>query len=250
MTTETGQYYQPVLSLKIKGEEYASFVHEMGVKSDLCGKADTCVVVLSKQGLEINRGDALQIKWGYAGGDLTEIFRGVVRDTSESDPLTVLGINYNTILNQQKLTQTFQNETASGIIKAVLSGTGLELEIEECDLEIERLPFSYGTLRECLDTVTAIVKRESGEEYFDYIREGVFHWGKKNLTQSPGFAFSTGVNIISFEKREEGLSELFTLLTPVRHSQIVTIDGENYFVEKVNYLWLRGGRSRLWVHPC
>jgi len=250
MTTETGQYYQPVLSLKIKGAEYAHLVHEVGVTSDLRGKADNCVVVLSNPGVEIARGDSLQIKWGYQGGDLTEIFRGVVRDYSESDPLTVLGINYNTILNQQRITQTFQDETASGIIKAVLSGTGLGLEIEECRVEIARLPFPFTTLRECLDTITTIVKRDTNEEYFDYIREGIFHWGRKNLTQSSVFSFLTGVNIISWHKKEDGLSELFTLLTPVRHSQIVSIDGENYFVEKAEYLWINGGRTRLGVHLC
>jgi len=250
MTTDTGQYYQPLLSVKIGGEERASLVHEMGIQSDLRGKSDTCVVVLSNQRLEINRGDALQIKWGYRGGDLTEIFRGVVRDSSESDPLTVLGIDYNTILNQQRISQTFQSETASGIVKAIMAGTGLGLEIEECAVEIARLPFPYTTLRECLDTVAAIVKKETDEEYFEYIREGIFHWGRKNLTQSSVFSILTGVNIISWHKKENGLSELFTLLTPVRHSQIVSIDGENYFVEKAEYLWMRGGRTRLGVHLC
>jgi len=75
MTTETGQYYQPCLSVKIGSEEYAHLVHEMGVTSDLCGKADTCIVILSNPGVEIARGDSIQMKWGYNGGNMTEIFR-------------------------------------------------------------------------------------------------------------------------------------------------------------------------------
>ena len=49
---------------------------------------------------------------------------------------------------------------------------------------------------------------------------------------------------------EDGLSELLTMISPVQHSQVIQIDGDNYFVERVNYRWNNGGRTLLGIHPC
>ena len=168
-------------------------------------------------------------------------------DSNHSDPLMIRGIDYNTVLNAIKILMTYQDDTVSGIMKAIIGNTGLALEIEDCEAVIDRIPFFNRTVRECVDSFTEIANRETGEEHFDYIREGVFHWGQKDLGQEPAAVFSTGVNIIDFQLNEEGLSELFTMISPVQHSQVIQINGVNYFVEKVEYTWKNGGRTRMGV---
>jgi len=52
---------------------------------------------------------------------------------------------------------------------------------EEVEFTIDRIPFFNRAVRVCVDSLTAVANRETGEEHFDYIREGVFHWGRKDL---------------------------------------------------------------------
>jgi len=243
-------YLNPVIDVTLAGKTVSPLVSRLGVVSDLLGKADTCVVMIADYGRSvveaIGQGDPLIIKWGYAGEELTEIFRGVVRSVGIADPVVVHGIDYNAILNGKCVQVTFEDETAAGIIWAVLADTGLGLDIEDCQLEINRLPFFNRTVRECIDAVTDLVKSETGEEYFDYIREGAFHWGMKDVSGSPVHSFRMGVNIIRQEARQGGLSFMETLVAPVRHSEIIEVDGEKCFVMKVEYIWESGGRTRIW----
>jgi hypothetical protein len=247
-------FFKPVINVLVNGVDYCLFTAAFTVLSDLRAKADTCRIVLEDhertRGAAIAKGNPLALKWGYEGGILTEIFRGVALDSNHSNPLEIRGIDYNTVLNATRIIQTYQDDTVSGIMKAILNGTGLELEIEDCTVTIDRIPFFNRTIRDCIDSLTAIANRETGEEHFDYIREGVCHWGKKDLQQSPAAVFTTGINIIDFQFNEDGLSELLTMISPVQHSQVIQIDDENYFVEKVEYSWNNGGRTRLGVHPC
>jgi hypothetical protein len=247
-------FFKPVINVLINGVDYSHFTAGFSALSDLRGKADTSRISLEDQegmrGEAIAKGNPLALKWGYEGGALSEIFRGVALDSNHSDPLDIRGIDYSTILNATRIIQTYQEDTVSGIMKAILNGSGLDLEIEDCEVVIDRIPFFNRTLRECLDSLTAIADRETGEEHFDYIREGVCHWGKKDLQQAPSVFFTTGINIIDFQLNEDGLSELLTMISPVQHSQVIQIDGENYFVEKVEYNWNAGGRTRMGAHPC
>ena len=244
--------FKPEINILVNGVDYSLFTAEFSVLSDLRCKADTCRIALEDhegtRGEAIAKGDSLTLKWGYEGGALTEIFRGVVLDSNHSDPLIIRGIDYNTILNAEKILQTYQDDTVNGIMKAILNSAGLELDIEDCEMVIDRIPFFNRTVRECIDSLTAIANRETGEEYFDYIRGGVFHWEQKDLEGEPTAIFTTGVNIIDFQLNEEGLSELLTMISPVQHSQIIQIDGEDYFVEKAEYIWHDGGRTRMGVH--
>ena len=243
-------YINPVIDVTLAGKPIATLVSHLGVVSDLLGKADTCVVMVADYGRSLARsvkqGDPLIIKWGYAGEELVEIFRGVVRSVGIADPVVVRGIDYNTILNSKRVQVTFEEETAAGIIRAVLADTGLGLDVEDCQLEIDRLPFFDRTVRECVDAVTDFIKRESGEEYLDYIRDGIFHWRKKDISGSPVHAFRMGVNIIRQEACQDGISFIETLVVPVRHSEIIEVDGEKCFVVKVEYIWKSGGRTRIW----
>ena len=251
MAENIPNFYKPVINVLVNGVDQSLFVAEFSVISDLRGKADTCRIALEDhegtRGEAIAKGDSLALKWGYEGGVLTEIFRGVVLDSNHSDPLEIRGIDYNTVLNATRIVQTYQDDTVSGIMKALLNGTGLELEIEDCEVTVDRIPFFNRTIRECIDSLTAISNRETGEEHFDYIREDVFHWEKKDLEQAPAAVFTTGVNIIDFQLNEDGLSELLTMISPVLHSQVIGIDDEDYFVEKVEYTWRNGGRTRMGV---
>ncbi|MDP8240512.1 MAG: hypothetical protein P9X24_15580 [Candidatus Hatepunaea meridiana] len=243
-------YFNPVIDVTLTMKQISPLVSRLGVVSDLLGKADTCVVMVADYGRSLSRsvkqGDPLIIKWGYAGEELVDIFRGVVRSVGIADPVVIRGIDYNTILNDKRVQVTFEEETVSGIIRAVLADTGIELDIDDCEFEIDRLPFFNRTVRECVDTVTDLVRRESGEYYFDYIRDGVFHWGTKNISGSPVHAFRMGVNIIRQEACQDGLSFIETLVVPVRHSEIIEVNDERCFVVKAEYLWEGGGRTRLW----
>ena len=249
-TTSTA-FLNPVLEALIKGQPVGRFVSRLAVNSDRRSPADTGVVILAgADGKTIARGDSLRVRWGYAGSDLTEIFRGFVREVGVTGQVVVRGIDYGAILNARRVTVTFEDETATGIAKALLAGTGLGLELEECDVVIDRLPLFDQTIREGLEAVKEFLLRETGEEFGDYIREGTFHWGRKDLAQSPVHEFRSGIDVISFEPTPDGLKLLETMVVPVRHSEVVTIDGDRFFVLKADYLWDSGGRTRLWCEPC
>ena len=242
--------FAPVVDVTLAGTPVGRIVSGLTVTSNLEEKADICVLKLADYGRfltgSVKRGDPLIIKWGYAGEELTEIFRGVVRSVGVDDPVIVRGIDYNTILNSQRIRMTFEDESASGIVKAVIAGSGLKLDIEECDIVIDRLPLFNRTLREAVDAVTEIVKRESDEQYCDYIREGTFHWGTKQTSNEAQCAFRMGVNIIRQEIVSDGLGFIETMVSLVKHSEIIEVEGERQFVVKVEYLWDEGGRTRIW----
>lgn len=242
--------FAPVVDVTLAGTPVGRIVSGFTVASNLEEKADTCILKLADYGRFLTgstkRGDLLIIKWGYAGEELTEIFRGVVRSVGVDDPMLIRGIDYDTILNSQRIQMTFEDETASGIVKAVMASSGLGLDIEQCDIVIDRLPLFNRTLREAVDAVTEIVKRESDEMYFDFIRDGVFHWAKKDYSNEAKLAFRMGVNIIRQEIVSNGLGFIETLVSPVKHSEIIEVERERQFVVKVEYVWEDGGRTRIW----
>ena len=242
--------FAPVVDVILAGTPVGRIVSGFTVASALREKADTCVLKLADYGRiltgSVKRGDPLIIKWGYAGEELTEIYRGVVRSVGIDDPVIIRGIDYNAILNSQRIRMTFEDETASGIVKVVMAGSGLGLDIEDCDIVIDRLPFFNRTLREAVDAVTEIVKREADEQYCDYIRDGVFHWEKKDYSNEAKLTFRMGVNIVRQEVVSDGLGFIETLVSPVKHSEIIEVEGERQFVVKVEYLWEEGGRTRIW----
>ena len=252
MAENIPNFFKPVINVLVNGVDYSLLTAEFSVLSDLWGKADTYRIALEDhdgtRGETIAKGDSLALKWGYEGNELAEIFRGVILDSNHSDPLEIRGIDYNTILNAKKILQTYQDDTISGIMKAVLNDSGLELDIEECEVVIDRIPFFNRTIRECIDSLTVIANRETGEDYFDYIRDGMLHWGRKDFELAPAAVFTTGINIIDFQLNEDGLSELLTMISPIQHSRIIQIDSEDYFIEKVEYTWCNGGRTRMGVH--
>jgi len=247
---EPAYHTSPVIDVTLAGTPVTPIVARFDVTSCLLEKAETVVLELADYNRiitgSVKKGDPLIIKWGYVGEELIEIFRGVVRSISMDDPVVIRGIDYNAILNNKRVRKTFEDETASGIIRAVMADTGLGLEIEECAVEIDRLPLFNQTLRESLDTITEIVKTESGDQYYDYIREGIFYWGKKDISGEAQCAFRLGYNIIRQEVCPDGLEFLETLVVPIRHSEIIEVEGERQFVVKVEYLWEGGGRTRIW----
>jgi len=250
---ERAYHLSPVIDVTLAGTPVGRVVARFGVASSLKEKADTCVLELADYRRfltgSVKRGDPLIIKWGYTEEGLIEIFRGVVRSVGVDDPVIIRGIDYNTILNSNRIQMTFEDETASGIIRAVLADTGLGLDVEDCQLDIDRLPFFDRTVRECIDAVSELVWKETGEEFLDYIREGIFHWSKKKISGGVQCNFRMGVNIIRQEVSSDELSLLETLVTPVRHSEIIEVEGERQLVVKVEYKWEGGGRTKIW-HEC
>ena len=251
MAENIPNFFKPLIKVVVNGTDHSLAVARFVVDSGLRKKADSCRITLEdhdgSRGNSFVKGNGMEIYWGYEGEGLTRIFQGVVLDSNHSNPLEIRGIDYNTFLNSGRIKQTYQDDTVSGIMKAVMNWSGLELEIKDCDVTIDRIPFFNCTLRECVDSMTAIANRETGEEYFDYIRDGIFRWGRKDLGQAPEAVFTTGVNIIDFQLNEDGLSELLTTISPIQHSQVIQIDGDNYFVEQAEYRWKNGGRTRLGV---
>jgi len=247
---ESAYHTSPVIDVPLAGTPVTPIVARFDVTSSLLEKAETVVLELADYNRiitgSVKRGDPLIIKWGYVGEPLVEIFRGVVTSVGLDDPVKIRGIDYNAILNTKRIQKTFEDETASGIIRAAMADTGLGLEIEECDIEIDRLPLFNQTLRESLDTISEIARAESGDQFYDYIREGIFHWGKKDLSSEVQCTFRLGYNIIRQEVCPDGLEFLETLVVPIRHSDIIEVEGEKQFVVKVEYLWEGGGRTRIW----
>ena len=139
---ETSYHTSPVIDVTLAGTPVAPVVSSFCVTSSLLEKADTVVLEIADyRGFitgPVKRGDPLVVKWGYAGDELVEIFRGVVRSVGKDDPVVIRGIDYNAIINSQRIQMTFEDETASGIIRAVMAGNGLGLEVEECAVEIDR----------------------------------------------------------------------------------------------------------------
>ena len=247
---ERAYHLSPMIDVTLAGASVGRIVARFSVASSLKEKADTCVLEIADYRRffteSVKRGDQLIIKWGYAEEGLTEIFRGVVRSVGMDDPVIIRGIDYNAILNSNRVQMTIEDETVSGIIRAVMADTGMGLDIEDCQLEIDRLPFFDRTVRECIDAVSELIWKETGEEFLDYIREGIFHWGKKKISGGAQCAFRMGVNIIRQDVSSDKLSFLETLVTPVRHSEIIEVEGERQFVVKVEYLWEGGGRTKIW----
>ena len=247
---ETAYHTSPVIDVTLAGTPVTPIVARFDVTSCLLEKAETVVLELADYNRiitgSVKRGDPLIIKWGYVGEELVEIFRGVVNSVGLDDPVIIRGIDYNAILNSKRVQMTFEDETASGLIWAVMADTGLGLEIEECVVEIDRLPLFNQTLRDSLNTISEIARKESGEQYYDYIREGIFHWEKKDISGEAQCAFMMGFNIIRQEVCPDGLEFIETLVSPIRHSEIIEVEGERQFVVKVEYLWEGGGRTRIW----
>jgi len=243
-------YLNPVVQVTVAGREIGANVSRFGVVSDLREKADTCVVMVADQNRSlaesIKRGDLLAIGWGYAGEELTEIFRGVVREVGSAGQTVIRGIDWNVLLNSLRANATFQDDTISGIVKAIIADASLKVEIEECDVTPELFPGFGRTIRECLDELSQLAGREKGEEYFDYIRDGVFHWGQKKKDAAAVRSFQTGVDIIRTEPSGGGLLFLETMVTGIQHSQVIEVDGERRYVLRSEYLWDSGGRTRIW----
>lgn len=246
---------RPHISVLIDGKEYAPSVQSFTLVADLREPAVTVELaiedLLKSKGSQIKRGMPLKISWGYRPDGMFELFRGVVRDVDGArSPLQVKGIDYNTILAAKRITATYQDETAEGIIRAVLAGSGLTVDAAESGVVIDRLPLFNITLREAVDTLTAMVRKQTGDRWYDYIRDGVLHWGKPDYDQQPVHAFRTGVDVLAFRRSEAGLSTLTTLIVPVQTAQIVTVDGERFHVIRAEYRWRDGGRTVLGLEKC
>lgn len=243
-------YLNPLIRVTAKGEEIGHYVAKFGVISDVREKADTSVLMVSDLGgrLEalLQRGDPLIIAWGYAGEELTEIFRGVIREIGSSGRLVIRGIDRNVRLNTIRVNTTFQGETISGIVKAILSPSNFELKIDECDAMPECFPGFGRSVRECLDELNQIAICETGEEYCDYIRGGVFSWGRRQKEGKSVMAFESGVNLIRSEPAGGELTMLETMVVPVQHSQLIEVEGERRYVLRCEYFWDGGGRTRIW----
>jgi hypothetical protein len=243
-------YLNPVIKVTAAGQEIGPYTAKFGVASDVREKADTCTLMVSDTGRRLEgslkRGDPIVIAWGYTGEELTEIFRGVIREIGSVGSLVIRGIDENVRLNSVRVNTTFHNETIAGIVKAIMPPLPFELKIDQCDATPDCFPGFGRTVRECLDELNQIALRETGEAYFDYIRGGVFNWGRKRTDGKPVMSFESGVNLIRLEPAGGELTMLETMVAPVQHSQVIEVDNKRRYVLRCEYFWDGGGRTRIW----
>lgn len=246
---------RPRISVLIDGNEYATSIQSFAVVADLRERAVTVELaiedLLKAKGSQIRRGMPLKVLWEYSSDAMTELFCGVVRDVDGArSPLRVKGIDYNTILAAKRITATYQDETAEGIIRAILAESSLAVDAAESGVVIDRLPLFNVTLREAVDTVTGMVSKQTVESWYDYIRDGVFHWGTPDYDQQPVHAFRTGADVLAFRKSEAVQRSLISLIVPVQTAQVVTVDSDSFHVVRAEYRWRDGGRTVLGLEQC
>ena len=110
MTENVPNYLKPVIKVVVNDLEQSLVIARFTVDSGLRNKADSCRIILEdhdrNQGKSLDKGNGLEIEWGYEGGSLPWIFQGMGLDSNHADPLEIRGIDYNTILNAVKIKQT------------------------------------------------------------------------------------------------------------------------------------------------
>ncbi|MDP2361937.1 MAG: hypothetical protein Q8O14_14505 [bacterium] len=204
--------------------------------------------------LALAKGDAISIRWGYPDdAALTRIFHGAVREIQASGLQTIVHlIDWQTILQARgrAITRTWEHSTPAEIAGDLIAGTGLTLAAQAPAITIDRFPIHGLTPKEALLQLVQWVKRETGDELRFHVRDGALVLAKADHGQAAVHAIETGVNLIDRRPGKLGMSEVETLVAPVLHSQVVTLDGARCFVEEAEYRWQSGGRLVLQVVPC
>lgn len=203
---------------------------------------------------QVRAGDAIRVRWGYQeDAALTRIFHGVARDVQASGLQTLVHlIDWQTLLQARcrAITRTWDQSTPAEIAGDLIAGTGLTLVARAPALTIDRFPVHGLTPKEALLQLVQWVRRETGTELRFHVRDGQLVLAEPDRGQAAVHAIETGVNLIDQRPGRLGMLEVETLVAPVLHSQVVTIDGVRFFVEEASYRWAAGGRLVLQGVPC
>ena len=192
---------------------------------------------------DLTKGDPIKISWGY-DENYEDLFEGVISSINvQKEDVTLKALDYSVVFNSISVSQTFVEETASNILKSVLSESNLLLEIEESDLTYKVFPIFNESAFSVLQKITKDVEKETAVPQVYFMRGDIFNWKSLDITTTPVMSFTTGENIIEWV---EGKT-LTTLIVPVFTGDIVTINESEYLVESAKYIWDKGGRTTLGV---
>ena len=192
---------------------------------------------------DLTKGDPIKISWGY-DENYEDLFEGVISSINvQKEDVTLKALDYSVVFNSIFISQTFMEETASNILKTVLSESNLTLEIEESDLTYKVFPIFNESAASVLQKITKDVEKETAVPQVYFMRGDIFNWKSLDITTTPVMSFTTGENIIEWV---EGKT-LTTLIVPVFTGDIVTINESEYLVESAKYIWDKGGRTTFGV---
>jgi len=193
----------------------------------------------------LNQGQTLSLRWGYDTADL-DLFEGVITEINlDQDTVILQAADYSIGFNSLRISKTFVDETATNILKSILTLPGLILRIEESDLVYPLFPILNESAAAVLQKITKEVSAHSGFPQVFHTRLRNFTWQTLNSGSPPVYEFQTGKNIIRWIEGKE----LTTLIVPVFCGDIITIDQTNFLVEAARYCWNPGGRVHLRVQP-
>ena len=192
---------------------------------------------------DLTKGDPIKISWGY-DENYEDLFEGVISSINvQKEDVTLKALDYSVGFNSIFISQTFVEETASNILKTVLSESNLTLEIEESDLTYKVFPIFNESATSVLQKITKDVEKETAVPQVYFTRGDIFNWKSLDITTTPVMTFTTGENIIEWV---EGKT-LTSLIVPVFTGDIITINESEYLVESAKYIWDKGGRTTFGV---
>lgn len=239
--------YYPGIKVIVNNQDISPVVIRFELHSGLYDPIDS--LVLSFRDLEsaiapaLTKGNPIKISWGY-DENYHELFEGVVSSiNSEKQDVTLKALDYSVGFNSIIISQTFADETASTILKAILKDSGLNLEIEKSDLTYKIFPIFNESAFSILQKITRDVEKETAIPQVYCTRGKTFNWKSLDTATTPVMTFTTRENIL---KWVEG-KDLTTLIVPVFIGDVVAINDSEYLVESAMYRWDSGGRTVLGV---
>ena len=237
----------PGIKVIVNEKEISPVVIRFELSSSLYGEMDSMSLsfrdVDNTIAPDLTRGDPIKISWGY-DENYEDLFEGVISSINvQKEDVILKTLDYSVGFNSISVSQTFVEETASNILKSVLSESNLTLEIEESDLAYKVFPIFNESAFSVLQKITKDVEKETAVPQVYFMRGDTFNWKSLDVTTTPVMSFTTGENIVEWV---EGKS-LTTLIVPVFSGDIVTINESEYLVESAKYVWDKGGRTTLGV---
>jgi len=237
----------PGIKVIANEKEISPVVIRFELSSSLYGEMDSLSLVFrdvdNTIAPDLTKGNPIKISWGY-DENYEDLFEGVISSINvQKEDVTLKSLDYSVGFNSISVSQTFVEETASNILKSVLSESNLKLEIEESDLMYKVFPIFNESAFSVLQKITKDVEKETAVPQVYFMRGDTFNWKSLDVTTTPVMSFTTGENIVEWV---EGKS-LTTLIVPVFSGDIVTINESEYLVESAKYVWDKGGRTTLGV---
>ena len=200
----------------------------------------------------MKRGDRIRIRVGYVDDrTLPEIFDGLIRSIEPRGLQTsVEALDWQAALQARRVVRTWEHAAPAEILTDLLGGTGLTLEATVPALELDRFPVHDLTIVQAIRQLLQRVEAETGAACRFFVRAGKLVVAPANEAQPAAAAFVTGETIVHQRPGKLGRQVLETLIAPVQHDQVVTIDGARWFVDEATWTWGTGGRLLLQVWPC